>query len=283
MPSLTRRRFLKVSAGALGAVATAGVYARCIELHWLETVRRPLAIEGLPDALVGKTLLQISDLHIGRRVSDPYLASVFQRANELNADLVAYTGDFVSWYPPTFEKMRRLFHHAPRGRIATLGILGNHDYGRNWSHPEIADQVVATATSFGVHILRNQVREVEGLQVLGLDDLWAKRFSPENAVGALDPSRAMLALSHNPDTADLPGWGAFRGWILAGHTHGGQVRPIPFLPPPILPVVNKRYFSGAFECADGRRMYVSRGVGHLTPVRFNVRPEITLFTLLRAA
>lgn len=282
MPSLTRRRFLQVSAGALGAVATAGVYARCIELHWLETVRRPLPIERLPDALVGKTLLQISDLHIGRRVSDAYLARAFARADALNADLVAYTGDFVSWYPPTFEKMRRLFQHAPHGRIATLGTLGNHDYGKNWSHPDIAEQVVKVASSFGVDVLRNEVHEVQGLQVLGLDDLWANRFAPESAVARLDPSRAMLALSHNPDTVDLPRWGPFRGWVLAGHTHGGQVRPLPFLPPPILPVVNKRYSAGAFECAEGRRMYVSRGVGHLTPMRFNVRPEITLFTLMRA-
>src|SRR6476661_3164528 len=101
MPSLTRRRFLQVGAGALGAVATAGVYARCIELHWLETVRRPLPIARLPETLVGKTLLQISDLHIGRRVSDAYIARAFAQANALNADLIAYTGDFVSWYPPT--------------------------------------------------------------------------------------------------------------------------------------------------------------------------------------
>jgi predicted MPP superfamily phosphohydrolase len=258
------------------------VYATRIELHWLEIVRRPLPVAGLPAALAGRALLQISDLHIGRRVSDAYLARVFERATALAPDLVVYTGDFVSWYPPAFRKMRRLFERAPRGRLATLGILGNHDYGRNWSHPEIAAEVADTAAAYGVRMLRNESCEIEGLQVAGLDDLWAGRFDPGRVMGGLDPARAALALSHNPDTADLPGWGAFRGWILAGHTHGGQVR-LPFLPPLLLPVRNRRYASGACACPEGRRMYVSRGVGHLTPVRFNVRPEITLFTLTRPA
>ena len=245
-------------------------------------MRRPLPVAGLPASLAGRTLLQISDLHIGRRVSDAYLARVFERAVELSPDIVAYTGDFVSWYPPAFQKMRRLFERAPRGRLATLGILGNHDYGRGWSRPEIAAEVEATASEYGVRMLRNEACEVEGLQVAGLDDLWAGRFAPKGVMGQLDPARAAIALSHNPDTADLPGWGDFRGWILAGHTHGGQVR-LPFLPPPLLPVRNRRYASGVCACPEGRRMYVNRGVGHLTPVRFNVRPEITLFTLTPAA
>jgi predicted MPP superfamily phosphohydrolase len=77
---------------------------------------------------------------------------------------------------------------------------------------------------------------------------------------------------------DLPGWGAFNGWVLAGHTHGGQCKA-PFLPPPILPVKNKRYSSGEFALAGGRRLYINRGVGTYLPVRFNVRPEVTVFTL----
>jgi predicted MPP superfamily phosphohydrolase len=122
--------------------------------------------------------------------------------------------------------------------------------------------------------------EVSGLQIVGLDDLWAKRFDLETPMAALDPARAALVLSHNPDTVDLAGWGAYNGWVLAGHTHGGQCRP-PFLPPPLLPVKNRRYTAGEFYLSGGRRMYISRGVGHLLQVRFNARPEITLFHLDR--
>jgi predicted MPP superfamily phosphohydrolase len=85
-------------------------------------------------------------------------------------------------------------------------------------------------------------------------------------------------MAHNPDVVDRPGWNGYAGWILSGHTHGGQVRP-PFLPPPQLPVQNRRYSAGAFEVAGDRHLYVNRGIGYVARVRFNVRPEITAFTL----
>jgi hypothetical protein len=77
---------------------------------------------------------------------------------------------------------------------------------------------------------------------------------------------------------DLDGWEGFRGWVLSGHTHGGQCKP-PFLPPPLLPVKNKRYTSGEFALDRERTLYISRGVGHVLQVRFNVRPEVKLFEL----
>lgn len=85
-------------------------------------------------------------------------------------------------------------------------------------------------------------------------------------------------LSHNPDTVDRSGWGGYQGWVLSGHTHGGQCKP-PFLPPPLLPVDNRRYTCGEFALGDGRHLYISRGVGHLLQVRINARPEVTLFEL----
>ena len=60
-----------------------------------------------------------------------------------------------------------------------------------------------------------------------------------------------------------------------------QCKP-PFLTPPLLPVRNQRYTAGVFALSDSRRMYISRGVGHLMQVRFNVRPEVTVFELQRA-
>jgi hypothetical protein len=138
--------------------------------------------------------------------------------------------------------------------------------------------VAEVVRSCGITVLRNQVLDVEGLQIVGLDDLWAKHFAPQEVLHRLDVTRAAIALSHNPDTVDLPVWGGYDGWILAGHTHGGQCRP-PFLPPPVLPVRNRRYTSGEFQLAGNRQLYISRGVGHSLPVRFNARPEVTLFEL----
>ncbi len=133
----------------------------------------------------------------------------------------------------------------------------------------------------GIRVLRNEVVDVGGLDIVGLDDLWAKRFQPAAALAYRDAAKPALVLSHNPDTADAPGWLGYEGWILSGHTHGGQCKP-PFLPPPLLPVRNRRYTSGEIDAPGGRRLYISRGVGHTLMVRFNVRPEVTVFTLQRA-
>ena len=79
-----------------------------------------------------------------------------------------------------------------------------------------------------------------------------------------------MVLCHNPDALDLPIWEGVRGWVLAGHTHGGQCKP-PFLPPPLLPVKNRRYTCGEFALSGGRRLYINRGLGHLIRVRI-MRP-----------
>jgi uncharacterized protein len=271
--TFTRRRFL-----TLGAAASAGLYAWRIEPHWLEIVERPLPIRGLPKSLVGRTLVQISDVHTGLRVDDAYLIDVFRRVTDLNPDIVVLTGDLVSPHADIFRQMEDVYRYFPQGRLATLGVLGNHDYGRGWREYDVADRVVATVAPLGVTILRNEVVDVRGLQIVGLDDLWSKRFAPELVMPCLDPDRPSLVLSHNPDTADEPVWGGFEGWILSGHTHGGQCRP-PFLPPPLLPVRNRRYTAGEFALSGNRRLYINRGVGHSLQLRMNVRPEVTQFVL----
>lgn len=274
----SRRTFLVGCGSTLGAAAGMGLYAWRWEPHWLEVVSHRLAIRRLPAALAGKTLMQISDVHVGTRVDDRYVIDVFRRAAALAPDIVVFTGDFISYHGGVFAQAADVYRYFPRGRLATLAILGNHDYGPGWSHPEIADGVVKTVSAFGIAVLRNQCAVVEGLQILGLDDWWGHRFDAPAGFATVSPAQPLLVLSHNPDTADMPVWADFDGWILAGHTHGGQCKP-PFLPPPLLPVQNKRYTSGEFELSARRRLYINRGVGHLWRVRFNVRPEITLHEL----
>ena len=93
-----------------------------------------------------------------------------------------------------------------------------------------------------------------------------------------DSQKANIVLCHNPDVCDLDVWGNYDSWILSGHTHGGQCKP-PFLPPPVLPVRNKKYSAGLIDLSNERKLYINRALGHLWQVRFNVRPEITIFEL----
>ncbi len=227
-------------------------------------------------------MVQLSDLHVGPRVDDEYLIETLERVKTLQADILVFTGDFVSWGSARQQDhLARVFRHTPTGRLATLGILGNHDYGPNWNHLDIADNVVRTLDQVGIRVLRNESTVVLGLKFYGLDDLWSPRFGPGHLFTGIDPKEPAIALCHNPDGCDENVWGDFQGYILSGHTHGGQCKP-PFLPPPFLPVRNRRYSAGEFDLYDGRTLYVNRGIGHLLRVRFNVRPEITLFTLTRA-
>jgi hypothetical protein len=206
---ITRRRFFKVSAGAVGLGAAAGIYTWRVEPHWLEVVERRLSIAGLPEDLVGLRLVQLSDLHVGPHVDDDYLSRSFQRVKEMAPEFVVYTGEFTSHEAQVFDHARRVFSHLPLGRRGTFGILGNHDYGLRWSQARVAQRIAALAADAGVRVLRNKLVEIGGLHIVGLDDLWADRFDLVTGFRALPDRAAAIVLSHNPDTADLPGWGSY--------------------------------------------------------------------------
>jgi predicted MPP superfamily phosphohydrolase len=281
-PRVSRRRFLKWAAASplLGGAAALG-YAWGVEPHWVEVVRRELPVARLPSELVGRTLLQISDLHFGPAVDDGYLGRALEFASTLEPDILVITGDFMTCRgPERIDQAARGLGRLRPARLATLAILGNHDYAHNYSQERVADRLTGRLTDLGVTVLRNDVRDVSGLQVAGLDDLWGPNFLPERVLPRLDRDRAALVLCHNPDAADLPVWSGYRGWILSGHTHGGQCR-FPIFGTPLIPVKNPRYVRGEVDLEDGRRLYVNRGLGHLLRVRFCVRPEITVFTLTR--
>ena len=273
---LTRRRFLAAAATGVGGTL---LYTWRVEPHWLEVVHRPLPIRNLPAHLDGTTLAQLSDLHIGPKVDDAYVTHVFDLIRGFSPEIVVYTGDWISHHPQFREQTSRVLARLVRGTMGTVGILGNHDYGPGWQDFECARHVASIAEEAGCRILRNELIDIQGLNIVGLDDLWARRFDPDNVLSQLNEATPALALVHNPDAVDRKGWEGYSGWILAGHTHGGQCKP-PFLPPPLLPVQNRRYTCGEFELSGGRQLYISRGVGHLLRVRFNVRPEVTLFRLV---
>ena len=98
---MNRRRFLRYGAG-VAAAGAAGVlgYTFGVEPHWVEVVRRPLPVVALPPSLVGRRLIQISDWHVGPRVDDQYLVGCLKMVADLQPDIVAITGDLVTYRGP---------------------------------------------------------------------------------------------------------------------------------------------------------------------------------------
>lgn len=279
---MKRRTFLKAGIGLGSAAVLGGLYAWQIEPFWLEFVKLDMPIKNLPQELVGKKLIQISDIHVGNRFSHQYLIDSFLKAQELDPDWVVYTGDFTHFEDSEqYEQLKKVMNSATKGKIGTFASLGNHDYGHGWSMPEVADETQSILEQSGIQTLRDQKLNSDGLTIYGLEDLWGTNFNPQKVMQTWNPEEASVVLCHNPDVCDLNVWNGFDGWILAGHTHGGQVKP-PFLPAPILPVKNRRYSQGKIDFDDGRTLYINRALGHLVPLRVNVRPEITVFTLSQA-
>ncbi|UHO37756.1 metallophosphoesterase [Chryseobacterium capnotolerans] len=279
---MNRKTFLKkiLQVSVLGTVP--GLYSWQVEPFWVEFVQRKLLVKNLPKALDGKILMQISDLHVGARFDWNFLIDSFQKAKEYQPDFVVYTGDFVNRGTPQEQAdLRKVMENCVLGTSATFGILGNHDYGENWNDSECSEEVCDTLSNSGITMLRNAQAESRGLNFIGFEDLWSPHFQPLEAMTNYDPSKANIVLCHNPDACDLDIWNGYQGWILSGHTHGGQCR-IPGIITPILPVKNKKYVSGEIDLKDGRMLYINRALGHSFQVRFMVRPEITVFTLTQA-
>jgi predicted MPP superfamily phosphohydrolase len=275
--------------GGLGGVGAASAYVREVEPFWPTVERHEMDFPQLDPALVGLRLAQLSDLHLYYNTGAEYLGAQIQRCMSLSPDVIVLTGDFITRADGRYLGSLTDLVSKLQAPLGVFAVLGNHDWavfegGHRPASSALADRMEQTLTEGGVQVLRNRrhvlTRAGAALQLVGLDDLWSGRCAPEVAFEDVDPDLPTIVLAHNPDTIDLlknrPG-----DWILCGHTHGGQVR-LPLYGAIVVPVQNRRFDAGLFRVA-GKRLYVNRGLGFVWQVRFNCRPEITLFTLTRRA
>lgn len=283
LPKLTRRRFIKAVAGVTAVGAGALLYGWRIEPHWVRVERRKMPITGLPSSLEGCTIAQISDLHVGPIVDIDYLNEAIKLISSLRPDMTVITGDFMTCrWTDCADDVARLLENLQPGPLGCFATLGNHDYGMGWRQFAVAEALKGRLKELGIRVLQNEFELVEGLQLVGVDDLWGPNFVVMDMLAKLDKTRPTVTLCHNPDAVDLPEMAQLPGWVLSGHTHGGQVKP-PFLPPPITPVKNRTYTAGEFALSAGRRLYINSGLGYSIHFRFNMRPEVTLFELTGSA
>jgi predicted MPP superfamily phosphohydrolase len=135
--------------------------------------------------------------------------------------------------------------------------------------------------SVGVHFLLNEARPIRpDVWIVGLDDPSTGTPDFELPAKSVPAGAYLIALFHSPAFFDQVAGRV--PLVLAGHTHGGQVR-FPLVPVFWLPRGSGRFLEGWYS-ERGSQMYVSRGIGTSTiPVRFLCRPELSIITLVPTA
>ena len=259
----------------LGLLCGTLVYARWVEAYWLKVYPTTVVIPGLPRGFDGLRVVQLTDLHRGPYASASYLARALDMANALHPDLIVLTGDYVHRSPQYIASVYQLMSRL-RAPLGVYAVLGNHDH---WEDPDLTETQLAMAAA-GVENLDNRnvvlTRGGQHLWLGGVADLWSARPDLAAATQGMPPNGKMILLSHNPDFVDHMEDSRVV-LVLSGHTHGGQIN-LPLVGPPVLP--SRRLFAAGLVQYRGLQVYISRGVGMITPpLRFRCRPEVTLLTL----
>lgn len=273
------RRTLLASGLNLGIFAIAGVGTG---FGYVEARRRPsvdevdVPVKDLHPSLDGLRIVQISDTHVGPTLKRPFVETVVEIVNELEADVVAVTGDLIDGYAAALRDDLAPFRGL-QSRYGVYYCTGNHEW--YWD----ADAWKAEVANINFRPLANEhvVLEIGGARLVvgGVDDYSCPRMGgvsdPEAAIASAPPHDFSLLLAHQPKScyaASRAGWGL----QLSGHTHGGQFYPWNFF------VGLAHPFTTGLHDYEGTWVYVSRGTGYWgPPLRLGVPSEITALTLRR--
>jgi len=254
MTKISRRKFLGLSALALPAAL--GIDARLIEPTRLHITNLKLNANG------NCRFVHFTDFHHKGDVR--YAGDVVRTINELEPEFVCFTGDLIEnkiYQGEALNFIRQI-------KAPVYGSPGNHDYRSGASFPEYEHAFAATGGAWLVDcsiVLPEHDLELIGMALTGIHALRDRQ------------AERRILLMHYPKMADSLGDRRF-DLILAGHSHGGQIR-IPFYGAIVVPWGVGRYDLGLFETTGGP-LYVNAGIGtYRIPYRFNCPPEITVVTI----
>jgi predicted MPP superfamily phosphohydrolase len=244
------------------------------EILKLDITERAIEVPRLAPSLDGLSIVHLSDFHLTGRVGQAYFQEVVAHSNQMEPDLVAITGDLVDrspqidWVPQTLGRLR--------ARYGVYFILGNHDARVD------SDRLRQVLRQSGLIDLGGRWVEIEvhgrPIVLAGNELPW---FPPAADMRSCPPHSdngpLRIVLSHSPDQLD---WARARDvdLLLAGHTHGGQIR-FPLLGAVLAPSrQGVKYAWGVFH-APPTIMHVTRGVSGKFPVRLRCPPEMAHLVL----
>nr|WP_181349202.1 metallophosphoesterase [Thalassobacillus sp. CUG 92003] len=281
---MSRRSFLKKIFGSfltfIGLSGGTYYYARYIEPDLLTVQDTVISKANIPDSFEGFKIIQFSDTHLGFHYNLDQLKKLAEKINQLEPDLILFTGDLVdepqsyNWQNARLVSILSLLH-APHGKY---WIYGNHDHGGYGTQ-----KVKAVMQESGFKLLQNEqtsiARNGEEITLAGLDDVMLGQPDIEQALRESNEERFHLLMVHEPDYADK----VQRYPVdvqLSGHSHGGQIQ-IPLLGYLITPPYAEKYVEGHYTVGDyPLNLYVTRGIGTTRlPYRLLCRPEINIYQL----
>jgi len=257
------RRFSRRKFIAAGLLATPGlVYAdsKWAEPTWLRTTHVRIGADK-----PAHRIIHFSDIH--HKGDKAYLKAVVERINSLSPDFVCFTGDIIE----DKEYLDEALDLLSTVKAPMYGVPGNHDY---WSQVSFEPIKKCFNAHGGAWLLDERRQTPDGkVNIIGITCSHAN-----DAMLPLDPSRKNILLMHYPAWVKKIGDQKFN-LMLAGHSHGGQVR-LPFYGPLFLPYAVDEYDWGLFHTQSGP-LYVNAGIGYIYKYnfRFNCRPEITVIEI----
>lgn len=268
--------FVLVAGVLIVVVAALLFYAIKIEPYRLTVNEHQLndPFEGCEELKI----VQLSDIHIKKDYTVEQLKKIVDRTNELDADIVVFTGDLYDHYngyrddENVIRELRRL-----KSQYGKIAIWGNHDCGGGGmkAYRDVIE-------SSGFTLLQDENRYIytdcgHSVLITGIDDyLQGKPYMPDES--KTSPWDFQMLLIHEPDVVD-----SYVNYdydiVLAGHTHGGQVR-LPFMKPPVTTTLGKVYTNGIYTIKGrtaSQALHVNTGLGTSRfRIRFWVVPEIAL-------
>jgi predicted MPP superfamily phosphohydrolase len=245
------------------------------EPFMLTIERREVFLRRLPRELDRFRIVQLSDLHLGPLTSGDQLRRAVEVANNLNPDIIALTGDYISherqYAAPCAEIVGRL-----RARCGIFAVLGNHDH---WTDAALITDLFRAE---GIKVLINEGMRFEkdgaSFWLAGVDDTMVGLEDLPLALAGARHDEMKLLLAHNPIILRRAARAGV-DFVLSGHTHGGQVtirseRSASGRP-------RRRLLKGLGRQGE-TQIYVTRGLGTvILPIRYGCPPEVSLLELRR--
>ncbi len=246
-------------------------YARDFEI-----VPINITIEDLDPVFDDYCIVHISDIHIGQWISAERLEGVVNLVNLQKPDLVAITGDSVSYIinEAVLDTLGILKKLKPKD--ATVAVLGNHDH---WMGAvdirKVMDESNIIELENDIYTLK---RGNSMLHIAGVDSITLEKHDLDAVLKKLPESGPAVLLAHEPDFADKSSATGRFSLQLSGHSHGGQL-VIPGFGTPFRGARSRKYPLGKYKVGN-MIQYTNRGLGtNVFWLRINCPPEITVIKL----